>query len=281
MVAFVTRDRRTRRLSWEEIIAEMGYACSPQTVMRVMESLGYQKRMPRKRPDPCPSNRALRVQWAREHLSWTYEEWKRVLWTNQTPFSAAGLGHRPSGCQWVIRKLDEENHPDCVDETPSQPEGQQSRMLWGGFCGGVKSELVCIPGTAARELDPATYVTALMEPHLVPLWHRCCEEYGWAKVVDDGAPGHQEPAATYSQLNGVDVLGLPAQSPDLNLAEALWKDMEIKLGRVWKGSDLEVLEAAVRAAWDKISVERLEGLIRSMPARLQAVIDADGSPASY
>ena len=41
-------------------------------------------------------------------------------------------------------------------------------------------------------------------------------------------------------------------------------------------SDLEALEAAVKAAWNTISEERLEELVRSMPARLQAVIDVDG-----
>jgi len=30
--AFVTRDARTRRLSWEAIVLEMGYACSAHTV---------------------------------------------------------------------------------------------------------------------------------------------------------------------------------------------------------------------------------------------------------
>ena len=46
-------------------------------------------------------------------------------------------------------------------------------------------------------------------------------------------------------------------------------------------SDPEALEAAVEAAWDSITEEQLEELIRSMPARLQAVIDADGHPTPY
>ena len=46
-------------------------------------------------------------------------------------------------------------------------------------------------------------------------------------------------------------------------------------------SDPEALEAAVKAAWDSITEEQLEELIRSMPARLQAVIDADGHPTPY
>ena len=57
-------------------------------------------------------------------------------------------------------------------------------MAWGAFCGGNKSELVFIPGKT--KLDSTAYVTTVMEPHLVPLWHRSCEEYGWAAVVEGG-----------------------------------------------------------------------------------------------
>ena len=49
LIAFFTRDRITRRLSWEEFKAEMGYACSPETVQRVVQSLGYYKRIPRRK----------------------------------------------------------------------------------------------------------------------------------------------------------------------------------------------------------------------------------------
>ena len=49
LVAFVTRDKRTRRLQWEEIITEMGYSCSVRTIRSVMASLGYHKRLPRKK----------------------------------------------------------------------------------------------------------------------------------------------------------------------------------------------------------------------------------------
>ena len=58
--------------------------------------------------------------------------------------------------------------------------------------------------------------------------------------------------------------------------------MEVELGQIWgRVSDVEQLEAAVNAVWDTISEERLEELIRSMPARLQAVINADGYPTPY
>lgn len=46
---FVTRDKRTRRLMWEDIIQEMGYACSVRTLRDAMASMGYHKRLPRKK----------------------------------------------------------------------------------------------------------------------------------------------------------------------------------------------------------------------------------------
>jgi hypothetical protein len=122
-----------------------------------------------------------------------------------------------------------------------------------------------------------------MEPHLVPFWHQCCEKYGWTVVVEDRAPGHKKQAITYRNLNGMDAIQWPAQSPELNLIVALWMDMETEMGEIWgRVGDVEALELCLKAAWERcISEERLEELIRSMPARLQAVIDADGGSMPY
>ena len=100
--------------------------------------------------------------------------------------------------------------------------------------------------------------------------------------MGDYAPGRKGHSKEYRELNGVDVLPWLAQSPDLNLIEALWQDVEVELGQIWgRVSDVEALEATVEAAWNTIPEERLEGLIRSMPARLQTVIDADGYATLY
>jgi len=42
LVAFITRDSRTRRLSWEAICIETDYACDPKTVRDAVISLGSQ-----------------------------------------------------------------------------------------------------------------------------------------------------------------------------------------------------------------------------------------------
>ena len=80
----------------------------------------------------------------------------------------------------------------------------------------------------------------------------------------------------------MDTLPWPAQSPDLNLIEALWLDLETEMGETWgRIGDTDILETCLRNAWELIPTSRLENLIASMPARLQAVIAAGGGATRY
>ena len=59
---------------------------------------------------------------------------------------------------------------------------------------------------------------------------------------------------------------------------APWGDMGVELGQIWgKVSDPEALEGCMEYY---LYILRSE-LIKSMPARMQAVIDANGYPTPY
>ena len=62
-----------------------------------MASMGYHKLIPRRKFNIRPYNKPLRIAWCQESLYWIYEEWKRILWTDESSILAAGFGHRP----WV------------------------------------------------------------------------------------------------------------------------------------------------------------------------------------
>lgn len=239
-----------------------------------MDDFGYHKRIPRKKSSIRPYNKPRRVQWARNHQHWTFEDWLRIIWTDESSFSTAGFNCRPM----VICYPGEEYHPDCIDETFEQE--RESRMAWGGFCGRFKTKLYFVP--SKTKIDGKSYRDGILIPYLFPFWEEMCEEYGWVKVVEDGAPGHKGVARQYRNDNGMDCFQWPAQSPDLNLIEALWGDMEVELGHIWgRCATPEELEGACHQAWDMITPERLENLIRSLPARLQAVIDVNGNATPY
>ncbi|RPA97017.1 hypothetical protein L873DRAFT_1845112 [Choiromyces venosus 120613-1] len=92
------------------------------------------------------------------------------------------FGHMP----WVLRKTDEEFHPDCIDQ------------VWGS---GHKSIMTS-------------------------------EEYGWTQIVEDNAPRHKGVANRVREECDMDCLPWSPQSPDLNLIEALWTEIENELREI-------------------------------------------------
>jgi len=59
--AFITKDSRTRHLSWEAVCLKIDYACSRDTVKRVMEGLGYHRRVPRRKFTISSKNKPLHM----------------------------------------------------------------------------------------------------------------------------------------------------------------------------------------------------------------------------
>ncbi|SZF00236.1 unnamed protein product [Blumeria hordei] len=76
----------------------------------------------------------------------------------------------------------------------------------------------------------------------------------------------------------------PSNSPDLNLIEAVWNRMKDYIQRHHpnlgggKQRNPDGFRNIVKEAWDSVSAEDLVRLIDIMPARCQAVKDADGGP---
>lgn len=228
---FVTRDKNTRRLSWESIVQEMRYLFSPRTIKGVIASMGYHKRLPRKKqvyysqyyPNYCITNVSRweirlqnllqRVRWFQDRLHWIYEECFRTVWSDKSTFNTAGFGHR----HWVIRTSQVEYHADCIDET--WKSGRKNVMVWGAFCGEMKTELVfTLPGVT---INSRVYVYQILQLYLIPFCHDTREEYGWTQLVEDNALGHKGRENICRQINEMDVIPWPSQSPDFNLIEAL------------------------------------------------------------
>ncbi|SZF05897.1 unnamed protein product [Blumeria hordei] len=79
----------------------------------------------------------------------------------------------------------------------------------------------------------------------------------------------------------------PANSPDLNSIKTVWNRMKDYIQRHHpnlgggKQRSTDCLRNIVKESWDSVSPEDLVRLIESMPARYEAVIDADGGPTRY
>ncbi|GFW28721.1 transposable element Tcb1 transposase [Trichonephila clavipes] len=81
---------------------------------------------------------------------------------------------------------------------------------------------------------------------------------------------------------GVQKMGWPSQSPDLNPIEHLWDELERRLrSQPNRPSLLQALTSAVMDAWKAIPMVTNQKLMESLPKRVQVVIHTKGGPTSY
>ena len=84
----------------------------------------------------------------------------------------------------------------------------------------------------------------------------------------------------YLTAENINVLEWLSQSPDLNPIEHLWAYLERKIP-LCDRQDLNTFQSAVFREWNDIPRDYLIKLVDSMPARLEAVIDAKGYHTKY
>lgn len=101
--------------------------------------------------------------------------------------------------------------------------------------------------------------------------------------MQDNDPKHTSKRANqWFEDHGIEVLGCPPQSPDINPLEHLWNLLKKKLNEYPtppKGI-FELWERVVNE-WNKITPEMCQNLIESMPRRIEAVLKAKGGHTKY
>lgn len=158
--------------------------------------------------------------------------------------------------------------------------GHVTLSVWGAVCGGVA---LCLTPTPPR-MDNLGY-RGILELQLVPHVEALFGPGEPVTVVHDRASIHtarpvQEWFRNHPNINLIP--DWPACSPDLNIIENVWARMV----RDWeprRERNKEDLWDHIRECWDFIGrhPEFLLRLARSMPQRLQAVIDAEGEFTKY
>jgi len=78
----ITSTKEGRRLTGAQISEE--FDISEMTALRVLRELGFLRVKPTVKPGLIPDMRKRRLEWALEHRHWTLEDWKKVIWTDET-----------------------------------------------------------------------------------------------------------------------------------------------------------------------------------------------------
>jgi transposase len=273
-------DRAIRELSREllqdrrQSIAQIArnFNVARNTIRKYIHNLGFGSRIAAKKPFLPSHHMTKRLDFAKVHAHWTVEDWKNIIWTDESSFE---LGKNSRQIR-VWRRIHERYHIDCL--APSFKSGRTSIMVWGAFTGFDKSPLIVIPPTKRSAVG---FVEHVYEGTLSGFYfmHDKPEQL---TLMEDGAPVHRSKyPSDWREAHGIKKMIWPPNSPDLNPIENLWRMVKDSLDKYGKPKNKEEMIKNIQHVWDQVSQEQLLQLISTMPARMQAVIEAGGGSTKW
>lgn len=221
-----------------------------------------------KKPFVSEKNRKLRLCFAHAHKNWSQQQWRNVLWSDESKFNLRG-----SDCKsYVRRPRGTKYNPKYT--TATVKHGGGNIMVWGCFSGNGIGPIKRIEGTMTA-VGYSNILSNVMLPYAE--WNM---PLAWTFQHDNDPKHSSRLVKSWLMDNKVRVMSWPAQSPDLNPIENMWMMMKRKIGKKIFKNGAE-LYTEVEKEWNNISPDYINKLIESMPKRCQAVIRSNGYATKY
>lgn len=275
----VSTSLRNRYLTGVDVQQELrrvrGVAVSEWTVRRRLKKENLTPKRPATGPKLTASHRQARLRFAREHLIWNEEEWRRVLFSDECRVCLCGSDRR----RRVYRRPGERFAQCCFRDRVAFGGG--SCMIWAGISLDGKTDLAFVPGGGrGGGLTSHRYISDILLQHVVPYAGFTGENF---LLMHDNARCHTSRATVrFLEEVRISTMDWPALSPDLNPIEHLWDVLKRRVrDRNHVPSNITELKAALLEEWERIPQELIKKLIGSMKNRLQNVIRARGGNTKY
>jgi transposase len=269
----VNDTKKSRRAPLQDITNNSPSNVSQSTIRRALHEHNIYSRIAAKKPFISVVNQAKRLAFALEHRNLTVDDWKYILWTDESSFEIG----KNSQQVHVWRNPSERFHSSCI--IPSFRSGRQTVMVWGCFMWGKRGPLVILP---KGSMNGANYV-AVMEEVMLDFWMEQSEERGYVVIQEDNAPIHTcQLAKQWRESRDMVSLTWPPFSPDLNPIEHVWYLIKCIIQKMDpRPMTLPALKDAIQKAWNEYDQDIMNRLVESMPNRIAAVVQARGGNTKY
>ena len=245
----------------------------PQTVRNALKENNFCCIVKSKRPLLKAIHCQKHLKFAQIHVNWTVEDWKRILWSDETKINRIGSDGRVY--TWKPRG-------EAISDRTTLPTvkhgGGNNLMVWGCMGWNGVGTLTEVEG----KMNADQYCE-ILEHGVDESFENLEMPEGERIFQQDNDPKHTSKKAQQWFLdNGIEVLEWPPQSPDINPIEHLWTHLKRQMNTYEtppKGA-FELWERLAKE-WTEIPPETCQRLIESMPRRMEAVIKAKGGHTKY
>lgn len=263
---------KSPRSSAADVQREIGAMgdCCVRTVQRALLAGGCKAIKPSKRPFLSSHQMTKRYQWALQYRHWDVDDWKNVLWSDETSIQLV------DNCPRFVRLVDgHAKTPEHYQKTLKHPT---SVMIWACFSWHGTGRAHVVEGM----MDTDNYITNVIDRRVVQqMLELFPDEKGYFQ--QDNAPCHVSKRALAHFANkNITLLPWPPASPDLNPIENLWAIVKRRLRNDGVTSKANLVSSFVRV-WHKDAevAEFCKSLVSSMPQRIEAVIKAKGGQTNF
>jgi transposase len=262
-------DRRLVRLSIQDrfrtaaTLRNMWHIkASIATVKRRLLSAGLRGCVSKRKPPLTGLHKRTRLEWCRIRRNWTVEQWRSVVFVDESSFLML-----PNSTRMHIRRRQNEKYSSACT-SPSHKWRSPNLMVWGAISGAGIGPLHRCNG----HINQFVYESILNEH----------EEYLiGCTMAQDNAPCHKTALIRdWMVIHGIQIIPWPSCSPDLNPIEQVWSSMKRSIqGRHFKSKD--ELWNVLSELWLHFTNSFVLRFIDSMPRRVAAVIAAKGGVTRY
>ena len=221
-------------------------------------------------------HRQDRLQWALQHRHRNWRQWGDTLFTDESRFCV----HHADGRVRVWRRRNQRYADNNILQTNSFRG--PSIMIWGGITVNQLVGPVVFQNIGPGRGNGVTaqrYINQVLRPVVVPHFQ---QHRNLTLQQDNARPHTANVTRQFLQQQGIRVIQWPAVSPDMNPIEHLWDHIQRELNQIQpRPTTARQLEQAVRQIWGNINIAEVNALLRSMPARCRAVVNANGGHTRY
>lgn len=248
-----------------EVAALEEISACRRTLQKAFEKERYFRRVATEKPLLTQKHMRDRLEWAYLHKDWNDWQWSRVIWTDECSIKCGYNGQI-----YVTRQAEEKYLPSCC---VPKFRGYSACMIWGCITSHSNGPLLLFD---KGSINGDTY-----RDQVVPLIHQFKKSISIPILMEDGASIHRARAtrALHQELQILQMIW-PANSPDLNPIENVWRLLKYRGGRRFPKTEEEA-RLYVQEEWDKITVQDFKHYVSSMRERCLAVIQAGGGHTKW